>query len=61
MYFPTVQELIGQGTSKGHVPKAINKLALDNRFINPNKFISSPNSRNSQSGYANSFCCRLAV
>jgi hypothetical protein len=38
MYFPTVQELIArQCVSRGHAPKAINKLALDNDYsISPN-------------------------
>ena len=57
-YFPTVQELItGQGLSRGHAPKAVDKPALDNndRSINPNKFISSPNSGNSQGISATAF------
>jgi hypothetical protein len=38
IYFPTVQELIaGRGVSKGHVPKAVDKLALDDgdHSVNP--------------------------
>ncbi len=38
MYFPTIQELIaGQCMSGGHVPKAIDKPALDDDYsISPN-------------------------
>jgi hypothetical protein len=51
MYFPTVQELIaGQGVSRGYVPRAVDKSALDddNRSINPDKFILGPTLGNSQ-------------
>ena len=46
-YFPTVQELTaGRGVSGGHAPKAIDRPALDddNRSINPDEFMSCPNS-----------------
>jgi hypothetical protein len=56
-YFPTVQELIaGQGMSRGHAPKAVDKPALDDNdhFINPDKLILGPNSGNSLGIGANS-------
>jgi hypothetical protein len=54
-YFPTVQELIAR-RGRGHAPKAVDKPALDDgdRSINPNEFILSPNSGNSQGGCTNS-------
>jgi hypothetical protein len=57
IYFPTVQELIaGRGVSRGHAPKAVDKLALDgdDHSTNPDKSISGPNSGNSQGISANS-------
>jgi hypothetical protein len=46
-----------QGVSGGHVPKAVNKPALDNNncSINPSKFISGPYSGNSQGISATAF------
>jgi hypothetical protein len=50
IYFPTIQELIaGQGISRGHVPKAVDKPALDS-----DNYSISPNSGNSQGEYTNS-------
>jgi hypothetical protein len=46
-YFPTVQELIARrGMSKGHAPKAVDKVALynNNNSINSRKSILCPNS-----------------
>jgi hypothetical protein len=46
-YFPTVQELIaGRDVSRGHAPKAVDKVALydDDNSINPDKSILCPNS-----------------
>jgi hypothetical protein len=58
MYFPTVQELIaGRGVSRGHVPRAVDKPALDNDncSINPDEFILGPNLENSQGIGATAF------
>jgi hypothetical protein len=63
-YFPTVQELIaGQGMSRGHAPKAVNKPALDNgdRSINPDEFILGPNLGSSQGIWRHCFRSRSAA
>jgi hypothetical protein len=49
IYFPTIQELIARRcVSRGHIPKAIDKLALDDNYS------ISPNLGNSQGECTNS-------